>query len=161
MLKKYYGFRMLAEIIKEIENIIDLNSVYEPNTGCLLWTGNTTKYGYGYFNNRGKTYAAHRISKMISIENMNIPSNLCACHRCDTPSCVNPDHIWFDTIENNLKDRDSKGRNPWSSRSSCSRGHKYEEKTYKKYGNKRICLLCQKENSMRLRLLKKQHSELT
>jgi ribosome-binding protein aMBF1 (putative translation factor) len=33
-----------------------------------------------------------------------------ACHVCDNRKCVNPDHIFIDTQQNNVKDAISKGR---------------------------------------------------
>ncbi len=39
-----------------------------------------------------------------------VPDDLCGLHRCDTPSCVNPEHIFIGTNDDNVKDRVSKGR---------------------------------------------------
>jgi hypothetical protein len=32
------------------------------------------------------------------------------CHKCDVPSCINPDHLWIGTVTENNADRDAKGR---------------------------------------------------
>lgn len=39
-----------------------------------------------------------------------IPDNMFLCHVCDNPPCVNPDHLFLGTQQDNIRDRDSKGR---------------------------------------------------
>lgn len=75
--------------------------------GCWLWEGpNTGRYGYIVVNGHGMT--AHRRAWIL--ENGPIPDGLLACHHCDTPLCVRPDHLFLGTPADNARDMMVKGR---------------------------------------------------
>lgn len=80
----------------------------EPNTGCWLWTSTVTRKGYGIFHVSGRKQKAHRVSWKLYVGP--IPDGLCVLHRCDTPSCVNPAHLFLGTHADNVADMDKKGR---------------------------------------------------
>jgi hypothetical protein len=76
---------------------------------CWIWTISKDHAGYGYFSLSGKTVKAHRVAWELTYGD--IPDGLCVLHRCDNPSCVNPEHLFLgDTVINN-RDRAAKGRN--------------------------------------------------
>ncbi len=77
-------------------------------SGCWLWTGGCTKTGYGNFwPTQHFHLGAHRMSWVIK----NGPDpNLFVCHKCDTPSCVNPDHLFLGDHVANAIDSFQKGR---------------------------------------------------
>lgn len=77
--------------------------------GCLIWVGNCDTGGYGMIKIAGKTYKAHRAFWEF-MKNEKIPDGLDALHKCDVPSCVNPDHIFLGTVADNMRDMREKGR---------------------------------------------------
>lgn len=80
----------------------------EPMSGCWLWTGSVVRAGHPSFNFNGKTSAGHRVAYM-AFKGV-IPRGMSVCHRCDTPCCVNPDHLWLGTHAENMRDMSIKGR---------------------------------------------------
>jgi hypothetical protein len=86
----------------------DEKYILEPDTGCWLWTRSTSASGYGRISVNGKPRKAHRASYEIHIGP--IPDGLCVLHRCDTPACVNPEHLFLGTQQDNMADMNRKGR---------------------------------------------------
>lgn len=75
---------------------------------CWIWTGCVTNLGYGKITTRGKTYFTHRIS--YELHNGPIPDDLFVLHKCDTPPCCNPSHLFLGTHLDNIADKVSKER---------------------------------------------------
>ena len=74
-----------------------------------MWTGATDRKGYGVFGaGNNKSNFAHRFS--FEIHNGPIPEGMNVCHHCDTPSCVNPAHLFIGSQQDNMDDMDAKGR---------------------------------------------------
>ncbi len=80
----------------------------EPFSGCWLWTNVLNSRGYGNLVFNDKQYRAHRVS--WELHRGAIPKGMCVCHSCDTPPCVNPDHLWLGTHLDNALDKTRKGR---------------------------------------------------
>lgn len=77
-------------------------------TGCWEWISNKIPQGYGMFWHRGKSRRAHRIS--WEMKNGKIPKGILVLHKCDNPSCVNPDHLFLGNYKLNSLDMLQKKR---------------------------------------------------
>ena len=110
-----------ASIIKKIlnkkfgsnQNVIKsalirfIEKISYGSSDCWYWIGSKNKHGYGVtsISNENK---AHRLSwKLFKGK---IPEGLSVLHRCDVRCCVNPDHLFLGTQNDNMKDCAQKGR---------------------------------------------------
>ena len=80
----------------------------KSDNGCWLWTAHADKDGYGILPATGNAVRAHRFSFEHHIEP--IRKGNVICHTCDTPSCVNPDHLFMGTVKDNCADMINKNR---------------------------------------------------
>lgn len=108
-----------------------LKRVRRLMTGCWIWTGSTKPNGYGNINVAGKTLMTHRAAWLAF--KGEIPNGMQVCHHCDTPACVNPDHLFLGSQKDNMDDMDAKGRrvvpnNAGSSNPMFGRQHTSETK---------------------------------
>lgn len=78
-----------------------------PND-CWEWQGCVTRKGYGFIKVGHNTQLAHRVAWILL--RGAIEDDLCCLHSCDNPKCVNPNHIFLGTREDNNLDRKRKGR---------------------------------------------------
>lgn len=81
---------------------------YEVRGDCWIWAANKYLDGYGQIKFEGSPRRAHRVSYILY--KGPIPEGMLVCHTCDTPLCVNPDHLWLGTHADNHADRNAKGR---------------------------------------------------
>src|SRR5688572_336575 len=81
-----------------------------PECGCWIWRGCKISGGYGTVGvgGKGSYKSVHRAS--YEIHHGEIPDGLVVMHKCDTPSCVNPDHLTVGTKGENNRDRRNKAR---------------------------------------------------
>lgn len=92
----------------------DINDQFWPyiekTKKCWLWQGTKTSGGYGIIGRRGEKIYAHRLS--YELHYGKIPQDGHILHKCDNPSCVNPDHLFLGTPLTNTHDAIKKGRKP-------------------------------------------------
>lgn len=82
-----------------------------PDDACWLWKGRPMPGAFGYGRVQVapcKTALAHRVSYAIAYGP--ISPDDCVLHRCDTPACVRPDHLFKGDRGDNARDMASKGR---------------------------------------------------
>lgn len=92
------------------EEAIKTRSEVDQN-GCWIWQGAPNNKGYGRIAIQGKRIYAHRASFMIfngSINDLNV------LHKCDVPLCVNPEHLFLGTQQENVTDMMQKGRHRYA-----------------------------------------------
>lgn len=87
---------------------------------CWEWTGAIGTHGYGRFGNKGKTLQAHRVSFEM-FKHKIFFKDLFVCHTCDNRKCVNPEHLFLGTREDNISDCVSKNRHIFGEKSALSK----------------------------------------
>ena len=139
------------------------NSKYipEPMSGCWIWITHNNEHRYGVFQisiskGKQKSILAHRYSWEI-FNNKKIPKGLCVLHKCDTPECINPRHLFIGTQQENIKDMHLKKRHVKAYtykqkkekiikekkvRTHCDKGHEYIEGSYYFLSKRRQCKKC-------------------
>ncbi|MGJ8660688.1 MAG: HNH endonuclease signature motif containing protein [Bacteroidota bacterium] len=90
-------------------DVFEQSYIPEPNSGCWLWLNFLDKDGYGFIRDNGIRHRAHRYSFLK--HKGEIPKDNVVCHKCDNPTCVNPDHLFIGTKKDNTQDMLKKGRN--------------------------------------------------
>jgi hypothetical protein len=135
----------------------------EPNSGCFLFAGPTNGKDYGRVWFRGRRDYAHRVSWML-FRGDEITRGLYVCHRCDTPACVNPDHLFLGTCRDNVRDCIAKGRfkdfsdNGNVAKTHCKSGHPFDEEntawSVENGRTRRSCRACTRAKHQRYRQAK-------
>lgn len=90
------------------EYVVD-NYIPVPESGCWIWLGAWDSRGRGKLGRNGKNFIV--IPRLFYLFHKGeIPTGMFVCHKCDTPPCVNPDHLFLGTAQDNAVDREQKGR---------------------------------------------------
>lgn len=117
-------------------------SKVDKTDGCWQWTGHLSVDGYGVFwISHGKRMFASRYS-LEEATGVKLGDRY-ACHRCDNPRCVRPDHLFAGTQADNIRDMVAKGRHRASTMTRCRYGHEFDGENTRLYRGRRYCKQCQ------------------
>lgn len=90
---------------------VDKTPGFGPWGNCWKWTAGISPDGYGKFSanhdKKPRTLRAHKVSHFIKTGIWNAEDML---HSCDTPLCVNPDHLAPGSAQQNIHDALARGR---------------------------------------------------
>lgn len=117
-----------------LDRLMDL--VYQdPNSGCWIFFGRAyQRGGYGAFwwpekaTSADGCVKAHRASYFLF--RREIPPQIIVRHKCDTPCCVNPDHLEEGDRLDNARDMAKRGR---GRKGSLPRGVQRKTNTFHAY----------------------------
>lgn len=89
----------------------------EKTDGCWLWRGADNGRGYGEVWDGARKRKATHVA--LELAGRPLSPGEMACHRCDQPLCVRPDHLFGGTARENVADCVRKGRHgsvtkPWA-----------------------------------------------
>ncbi len=127
----------------------------QPN-GCIHYTGQVNRLGYGRVTKEGTTAQAHRAAYELLVGP--IPDGMTVGHKCHDadetcaggPSClhrrcVNPEHLALETIGDNVRASSNTPASINAAKTHCPQGHQYDEaNTYvNPTTGKRTCRKCQ------------------
>lgn len=108
------GRRELSRAELSPESIRRFNRKIYKTESCWLWTGSKENHGYGLAytghkpDGRKDRHYAHRIA--YAMAHGFVPAHLEVMHSCDVPRCVNPAHLSLGTHQQNIADREARGR---------------------------------------------------
>lgn len=102
------SFILTERQLRNFKKKIKVSDTHSYNgTPCQEWTKNTRRR-YGQFKLNRKMQRAHRVAWMIA--HGEILDGLHVLHHCDNPPCTEVSHLFLGTHQENMDDREAKGR---------------------------------------------------
>lgn len=81
------------------------------SSGCWIYTGKARKgtaRSYGAIYHENQQWMVHRLAFHLWVRSVRRHEHI--CHRCDTPLCFNPAHLYAGTAQSNMNDKVRSGR---------------------------------------------------
>lgn len=97
----------------------------EVINGCWEWQGKILPTGYGEIRMNSQSILVHRCSYETFVGV--IPAGKNVCHVCDNRKCINPEHLWIGSHQENMQDAVRKKR------MKGTPGYKHTEETKAKF----------------------------
>jgi hypothetical protein len=112
-------------------------------SGCWIWTGDKTIAGYGKSSFKGDFWLVHRLSLFL-YKPEEYSDSLNVCHKCNVPSCFNPEHLFAGTQSKNMLDAVEQKTQYQAAKTHCPSGHEYTPENTKlnPKTNGRLCRIC-------------------
>jgi len=112
MVARGNNMKIRGQIVYPLQERLNRLSVKNDNN-CIEWVG-TLRNGYGRLmigsrKTGRKSVSAHRLAYELNLGA--IPEGMYVCHECDNRKCINPEHLFLGTHQDNIDDREKKGRN--------------------------------------------------
>lgn len=92
----------------DVRSRLEAESIPVTECGCTIWMQHLNTMGYGRLSVNGRMQYAHRAS--FELKNGKIPRGMNVLHKCDIPTCINPDHLFLGTHADNVADKVAKNR---------------------------------------------------
>lgn len=99
-MRKSSSFETITEKLKRLTSI--------EEDGCWMFLGPWNSFGYGHLSYDGQIFRAHRISYELHCGP--VPEGKMVLHKCDHRYCVNPEHLFIGTAQDNVTDMVNKSR---------------------------------------------------
>lgn len=138
--------------LKKIEERIREKTTIDPTTGCWLFRGYLSSYGYGRICVDWVNYYVHTISAVIYLDYNLLDKEHQINHKdnvCPNRNCWNPEHLYVGTQAENVQDTVVKGISGRPTQTHCQNGHEFTpENTYiRESTGDRVCRTCKSERN--------------
>lgn len=87
------------------------NRGHKWKNGCIVWTGYKGACDYGVIGYKNKQWKTHRL--IWTLAHGAIPEKMKILHKCDNPPCINIEHLFMGTQQDNVRDMIKKSRGGW------------------------------------------------
>lgn len=97
--------------VQSLQEAFESRVAIVPFSTCHYWSGNTNGLGYGILRSSRASHVSYELHKG-PIPDAIDGRPVVVRHKCDTPLCVNPDHLELGTQADNMRDAAERGRMP-------------------------------------------------